>query len=113
MGFYKICQYLHIYSDLPLENLFDLLAFLSRPQLGQLASYIGNRRFATIVQTYLQKYVTQITLGPINLSKGFSLADWPIPEHVKITNFKSIQLRFVNGIPGPISVSKKDFLIVK
>jgi hypothetical protein len=101
-----------------LENWYDLLAFLSRPQLGQVASHIGNRRFASILQGFLHKYLQQITLPPINISKTTNedandppkaivnlwhskkwgteelpLADWPMPEN--ITNFESIKLRFV------------------
>jgi hypothetical protein len=118
-----------------LENWYDLLAFLTRLQLGQLASSIGNRRFPSIVQTFLHKYVRQITLRPINLSETtnvnkrskvrvnlwkndgwsneeFPLADWPMPEN--ITNFQSIQLRFVwnsheNGLMAHIFMTC-DFL---
>jgi hypothetical protein len=105
-----------------LENWYDLLAFLSRPKLAHFSLGVGNRRFASIVQTFLHKYVRQITLRPINVlettngsanadgndhSKArviswksyrlgreeFPVADWPMPEN--ITNFESIQLRFV------------------
>jgi hypothetical protein len=106
----------HFCSALALENWYDLLAFLSRPHLGQFAWLIGNRRFASIVQTFLHKYVRQITLRPINLTEmamkmaiqgtrvilwrknrwgreEFPVADGPMPEN--ITNFESIKLRFV------------------
>jgi hypothetical protein len=49
-------------------ELVRLLAFLSRPQLGQFALRIGNRRFAKILQTFLHKYVRHITFGWFRLS---------------------------------------------
>jgi hypothetical protein len=117
-----------------LENWFDLLAFLSRPHLGKLSSHIGNRRFATIVQTFLHKYVRQITLGGINLietKKGdendhsskarvnlwqkyrwgreeFPLADGPMPEN--ITDFQAIQLRFIQFIKKSLIIKKVKLL---
>jgi hypothetical protein len=101
-----------------LENWYDLLAFLSRSQLGLLASSIGNRRFASILQGFLHKYVRQITLRSINVQETtnenakdhpkarmnlwqkyrwgreeFPVANWAMPEN--IINFEAIQLRFV------------------
>jgi hypothetical protein len=115
-------KYAYFCSALALENWFDLFAYLPRPRLGQLSSSIGNRRFASILQTFLHKYIRQITLRPIKLSwatnknvKGhftkarvnlwhsdrwgteeFSVANWPMPE--KVINFELIQLRFVEFI---------------
>jgi hypothetical protein len=66
MGYYKI-YYTYFCSALALENWYDLLVFLSRPHLAQLAAGIGNRRLATILQGFLHKYVRQIILPSINL----------------------------------------------
>jgi hypothetical protein len=103
--------------------------------LAQLASSIGNRRFASILQGFLHKYIQQITLPKINISKRTNedenappkarvnlwhndrwgseelpLADWPMPENN--TNFESIKLRFAYTSLGisVIYVSKKTFL---
>jgi hypothetical protein len=110
-------KFAYFFSDLAVENWYDLLAFLSRPKLAQFSLRVGNRRFASILQTFLHKYVRQITLRPINLTETrnrhetirrarvnlwaiynnwgydeYTVADWPMPEN--IINFESIQLRF-------------------
>jgi hypothetical protein len=94
-----------------LENWYDLLAFVPRYELGDIASAIGDRQFASILQLFLHDERREITLGRMEiipprpyapndrplakLHDGFlvDLPDWPMPENVK--NFEQISLTFV------------------
>jgi hypothetical protein len=98
----KIPQF---FSQLPLENWCDLLAFVPRAQLGQIVPQIGDRQFARIIQAYLHEH-GEITLGKIVITRprgsvpsdrpmlrGRHLPDWPMPGNVK--NFEEIDLKFL------------------
>jgi hypothetical protein len=94
-----------------LENWHDLLAFVPRSQLGNLASQLGDYKFACILQSFLHDEVRKITLGrmfiispEINVSSDQPMVQvWPndatnIPESpmpANIKNFKEIELKFV------------------
>jgi hypothetical protein len=104
------------YSQLPSENWFDLLEFVPRSQLAKIVPKIGNRQFATIIQTFLHEY-GQFTLDKIKIIRPYDehpsdngcprvrvwqkqmhrfvrvkLADAQVPKN--IANFKLIKLRF-------------------
>jgi hypothetical protein len=55
------------FSQLPLENWHDLLAFVPRHQLGEIVHQIGDRQFAYILQSFLHDEVRKITLGKIRI----------------------------------------------
>jgi hypothetical protein len=110
---YKKIRQFHskIFSQLPLENWHDLLAFVPRCQLGNVVSQIGHRQFARIIQSFLHDEVREITLGRMYIipprlgvcsdlpmvkvwpNKATNIPDWPIPANIK--DFKEIHLKFV------------------
>jgi hypothetical protein len=57
----------HNFSQLPLENWYDILPFVPRSQLGNLASQIGDHQFAYILQSFLHDEVRKITLGKMRI----------------------------------------------
>jgi hypothetical protein len=98
-----------LYSSLPTENWNDVFGFLPRPQLGELASLIGDWYFASKAQYYLHE-CGRITLGSLTIKRsrngipvvnvelekyryfwGLPLAEVPMPTNVK--NFKQIKIR--------------------
>jgi hypothetical protein len=94
-----------------LENWHDLLAFVPRPQLGNVASEAGGRQFAHILQSFLHDEVREITLSEMRIyaprpdvssdqpmvkvwpNEATNMLDWPMPGNVK--DFKEIHLKFV------------------
>jgi hypothetical protein len=95
-----------------LENWYDLLALVPRRQLGDIASAIGDRQFASILQLFLHDERREITLGRMEIipprpnvpsdrpmvqgcygSTTVDLPDWPMPKNVK--SFDQISLKFV------------------
>jgi hypothetical protein len=103
-------QLKNYFSQLPLENWYDLLSLVPRAQLGQLVPQIGDRQFARIIQSFLHEH-GEHTLGKMEIIaprtgvlsdstmvyvwfKGVTnLPDWPMPGNIK--NFVEINLRFV------------------
>jgi hypothetical protein len=97
------------FSQLPLENWHDLLAFVPRNQLGNAVSQIGHRQFANIIQSFLYDPVRKITLGRMEIipprpnvpsdqpmvqvwpNAATNMADWPMPGNIK--EFKGIDLK--------------------
>jgi hypothetical protein len=116
-GFFKLKTRNHIIfifcSQLPKETWFDLLAFVPRHQLGEIAPQVGDRKFAVILQSFLHNY-GQITLDNIwigrprpkdrrlyvrSWSKSYDrihanleLPDVELPKNIK--NFLMIELGF-------------------
>jgi hypothetical protein len=98
-----------IFSQLPLENWHDLLAFVPRNQLGNVVSQIGDRQFAYIIQSFLHDKLKEITLGKMEIiaprpdvlndqpvvkvvgRKATNMPNWPMPGNVR--NFKKINLK--------------------
>jgi hypothetical protein len=97
-----------------LENWTDLFGFVPRPQLVDLLPKIDDRKFASVVQFFLNK-CGEITFGKLEIKERYDngnstaymekdygygqvvpLADAPIPENVK--TFKAIHLRFFRTI---------------
>jgi hypothetical protein len=71
LGFFNKIKFLkstQFCSQLPKETWFDLLAFVPRHQLGQIAPQVGDRKFAAIIQSFLHGY-REITLGNIQINR--------------------------------------------
>jgi hypothetical protein len=97
------------FSQLPLENWHDLLAFVPRTQLGNVVSEIGDRQFANIIQSFLHDEVREITLAYMRIiaprpdvpsdlpmvkimdKAAINMPDWPMPGNIR--NFKQIDLK--------------------
>jgi hypothetical protein len=94
----------HDFSQLPLENWHDLLSFVPRIQLGNLASQIGDHQFAYILQSFLHDKVREITLGKIRIipprrnvtSDNPVVHVWPSAEFKENRQFANILESFLH-----------------